>query len=1503
MTRRSIFSAIRAAAAFIALAGAAAAAEAANPPQGFQETVVFTGLSNPTQVRFLPDGRVLVAEKSGLIKMFASLTATTPTIVADLRTNVHNFWDRGLLGLAVDPDFANNGYIYVSYAYDAAIGGTAPRWGTPGTSSDGCPTPPGATTDGCVVSNRVSRFSISGGVAGPEQVLLEDWCQQFPSHSAGTLAFGADGKLYATGGEGASFNFVDYGQTGGSSGTPPPIPKNPCGDPPAGVGGNETPPSAEGGALRSQSLRRPPGEPVLLSGTLLRLDPATGFAPPDNPLIGSSDANAQRIVGFGLRNPFRFTIKPGTNQVYIGDVGWNTWEEINSVPNPLDPSVRNFGWPCYEGTAPHSGYQAANLALCTSLYTAGTATPPLYTYNHQASVVAGDGCSVGSSSVGGMAFYNGGDYPSSYQNALFFSDYSRKCIWVMFPDADGNPDPNNRMAWKSGAAGPVDVQVGPNGDIFYVDFDGGTVRRYTYLGPTALATASPDSGSPPLTVQFDGTGSQPGQPGDTITFAWDLDGDGQFNDSTDPAPQFVYSNKGSYSARLKVTDNHGISTLSDPLVINVDTRAPTAFIATPDSSLTWRVGDTISFAGGATDPQQGNLPPSALAWTVLIHHCPSNCHTHVYQTFQGVAGGSFPAPDHEYPSYLEIQLTATDASGLQSTANVNLDPQTVPLTFQTSPSGLQLTVGPTTATTPFTDTVIIGSANSVTAPSPQGTFAFSSWSDGGDQTHNLNAPATPATYTATYLSSSNLPPPWTDTDVGNVVLTGSSTYVTGTYTDRGAGADIAGAADAFHYIDQPISSDTAMILKVTSIPYTNAWAKAGIMIRESLAPNAVNAFIALTPGHGLTFQRRKTPGGTTTTTAGAAVVAPYWLKLERTGNTFTASASPNGTTWTVVGTDTITMASNALVGIAVTSHTTTQRCAATFTNVSVTTGPANSPPSVSITSPSEGATFTAPATVTINASALDTDGSIALVEFYEGGFFLGSDTTAPFSFTWTNAPAGNYALTARATDNLGAVTTSAPVNITIQPGANSPPTVSITAPADGATFTAPASVTINADAADGDGSVTKVDFYNGATLLGTDTTSPYSFSWTSVPAGSYTLTAKATDNFGATTTSAVVGITVNPAGNTPPIVSLTAPADGATYTAPASVVLNASASDPGGSVAKVEFLADGTVISTDLTSPYSFTWTNVPAGTYALTARATDNLGAQTTSSTATIIVNPAGNSAPTVSITSPANGATFTAPASVTINADAADSDGSVSQVDFYSGSTLIGSDTTSPYSFAWTGVGAGTYSLTARATDNLGAVTTSAAVNITVNNSGLPAPWVDQDVGSTGLVGSATYASGTFTVKASGADIAGSADAFHYVYQPITGDATVIARVATLPFTHAWAKGGVMIRESLAANSPNAMMAVTPGNGLSFQRRLTAGGTTPATSGGAGTAPYWVKLVRTGNTLTGYKSTDGVNWTFVASDTVTMAPNVYVGIAVTSHVNTKLIAATVNNVSVTTP
>ena len=214
-------------------------AAAASLPPGFQEEIVFSGLTQPTAVRFSPDGRVFVAEKSGIIKVFDNLTDTTPTVFADLRTQVHNFWDRGLLGLALAPNFPTNPWVYVLYTFDAAIGGTAPRWGSVGGTSDGCPTPPGATADGCVVAGRLSRLQASGNVMiGSEQVLIEDWCQQYPSHSIGSLAFGADGALYVSGGDGASFNFVDYGQDG--------APVNPCGDPPGGVGGVLTPPDGRG---------------------------------------------------------------------------------------------------------------------------------------------------------------------------------------------------------------------------------------------------------------------------------------------------------------------------------------------------------------------------------------------------------------------------------------------------------------------------------------------------------------------------------------------------------------------------------------------------------------------------------------------------------------------------------------------------------------------------------------------------------------------------------------------------------------------------------------------------------------------------------------------------------------------------------------------------------------------------------------------------------------------------------------------------------------------------------------------------------------------------------------------------------------------------------------------------------------------------------------------------------------------------------------------------------
>lgn len=376
-----------------------------------------------------------------------------------------------------------------------------------------------------------------------------------------------------------------------------------------------------------------------------------------------------------------------------------------------------------------------------------------------------------------------------------------------------------------------------------------------------------------------------------------------------------------------------------------------------------------------------------------------------------------------------------------------------------------------------------------------------------------------------------------------------------------------------------------------------------------------------------------------------------------------------------------------------------------------------------------------------------------------------------------------------------------------------------------------------------------------------------------------------------------------PPPNIPPTVSLVAPANNATFVAPASITLTANASDSDGTISKVEFYQGAIQLGAATTSPYTFTWTNVGPGNYSFAARALDNTGAPTTSNEVKITVLAPANAAPSASITSPVNNASFTAPASITINANAVDSDGTIAKVEFFNGSTLLGTDTSAPYSFTWSNVAAGNYALTVKATDDRGAVTTSSVVNLTVNvpASGLPAPWQKQDVGAVGIAGEASYANGIFTLKGSGADIWDFSDSFHFVWQPLTGDGEIVARVTGVQNTDVWAKAGVMIRSSLAANAPYAMMAVSANRGATYQWRYFVNGNSGSMKNSAIAAPYWVRLVRQGNTLTGYISPDGNAWTLMQAQTIPNFPStVYVGLAVTAHNNSALCTSMFDKVSI---
>jgi hypothetical protein len=590
----------------------------------------------------------------------------------------------------------------------------------------------------------------------------------------------------------------------------------------------------------------------------------------------------------------------------------------------------------------------------------------------------------------------------------------------------------------------------------------------------------------------------------------------------------------------------------------------------------------------------------------------------------------------------------------------------------------------------------------------------------------------------------------------------------------------------------------------------------------------------------------------TSPASGAAYLAPATINctasVTTNGHTITRVQFYNGTT--LLGQSTSAPFTYTWSGVSAGSYSLTARLTydsgSTLDSSAVSVTVTNPLPVVALTSPANGANFTAPAAITCTASVTTNGHTITRVQFYNGTTLLGQSTSAPFTYTWSGVGAGSYSLTARLTYDSGSTLDSAPVSVSV---GNPPPTIALTAPANGATYVAPASISCTAGVTANGHTITRVQFYNGTTLLGEDTAAPYAYTWSGVSAGSYSLTARLTYDSGTTLDSSAVSVTVT---NPLPLVALTAPTNGATYVAPASISCTAAVTTNGHAITRVQFYNGTTLLGQSTSAPFTYTWSGVSAGSYSLTARLTYDSGSTLDSGAVSVTVT---NPLPVVALTAPANGATYVAPASISCTASVTTNGHTITRVQFYNGTTLLGQSTSAPFTYTWSGVSAGSYSLTARLTYDSGSTLDSAPANVTV---GSPAPTIALTAPADG----ATY------VAPAAISCAASVTANGHTITRVQfySGTTLLGQSTSAPFTYTWSgvgAGSYSLTARLTYDSgsilDSAPVSVTVGN------PAPAIALTAPTDGDSYVAPATISCAATvtanGHTVAKVQFYDGVN------------------------------------------
>ena len=422
------------------------------PADDLVSETVLSGIVRPTAIDWSDDGRnMLVAEREGVVSVVRNgELLNTPFI--DISDIVNGVRDRGLLDIAVHPDFENTPYVYLLFTYDppevfdytglAGPDGKGNRAGRLMRVTADAATNYTTIVAGSeeVILGRNSTWENFNGFANstsdfdeppagirPDGTNIEDFiASDSESHTVGALAFGIDGNLFVSIGDGTSYNRVD--------------PRT----------------------VRVQDIDN-------LSGKVLRIDPITGQGVSDNPFFnGNADANRSKVYYLGLRNPFRMTVDPLTGQLFVGDVGWTQWEEVNTGP----PGA-NFGWPYFEGgdgtNLRTGGYQ--NLPEAQAFYASGqTATPPSYGLSHQAdginAIVMGD-------------VYRGGNYPSQFEGTLFVNDLGQGIVRAVEITPDGTAGAVRFFATDAQLV--VQMTLGPDGLMYFVDYNEGIIGRWSFV--------------------------------------------------------------------------------------------------------------------------------------------------------------------------------------------------------------------------------------------------------------------------------------------------------------------------------------------------------------------------------------------------------------------------------------------------------------------------------------------------------------------------------------------------------------------------------------------------------------------------------------------------------------------------------------------------------------------------------------------------------------------------------------------------------------------------------------------------------------------------------------------------------------------------------------------------------------------------------------------------------------------------------------------------------------